>query len=212
MNWNWKSRGFRIDRNCQLLRILDNCFFFDGVGGAGKTFLNNLIIKTLLSRGKKVIAVASTGIAATLMLTARTAHSAFKIPVPCVENSTSSIKLHTPEAKELEKADLVLWDEATMASADMLKVVNGVFQFVRKNKLPFGGVTTVFSGDFRQCLTVVEHGNKTTIIEACLQSCFLWCLFEILRLTENMRTGEGEKEYADFILKVGNGEVLLMIT
>ena len=53
----------------------------DSPGGTGKTFLINLLLAKV--RGKKEIAfaVASSGIAATLLTGGRTAHSAFKLPL-----------------------------------------------------------------------------------------------------------------------------------
>lgn len=56
-------------------------FFLDGLGGAGKTFTYNTLINTVRSVGEVAIPVASSGIAALLLLGGKTAHSRFKIPV-----------------------------------------------------------------------------------------------------------------------------------
>lgn len=51
------------------------CFFIDGPGGTGKTYLYIALINRLKSEGKRVIATATTGIAALIMPDGRTAHS-----------------------------------------------------------------------------------------------------------------------------------------
>ena len=54
-------------------------------GGCGKTFLSNAILAYARGMGKKCIATASSGIAATLLKGGRTAHSTFGIPIPILK-------------------------------------------------------------------------------------------------------------------------------
>lgn len=54
-------------------------YFLDAPGGTGKTFLLNLILATVRSKSEIALAVASSGIAATLFSGGRTAHSTFKL-------------------------------------------------------------------------------------------------------------------------------------
>ncbi|KAL8594540.1 hypothetical protein ACOMHN_028894 [Nucella lapillus] len=56
-------------------------FFLDAPGGTGKTFLINLVLAKMRSEGKIAVAVATSGIAATLLPGGRTAHSTFKLPL-----------------------------------------------------------------------------------------------------------------------------------
>ncbi|GBP91732.1 hypothetical protein EVAR_92009_1 [Eumeta japonica] len=69
-------------------------FFLDAPGGTGKTFLANLILAKIRQSGKIAIAVASSGIAATLLKDGKTAHSTFKLPlsVNLEQQSTCSIR------------------------------------------------------------------------------------------------------------------------
>ena len=55
--------------------------FIDSPGGTGKTFLSGIILAYVRRNGKIALAVASSGIAATLLPGGRTAHVAFKIPI-----------------------------------------------------------------------------------------------------------------------------------
>ncbi|KAF1981904.1 hypothetical protein K402DRAFT_296376, partial [Aulographum hederae CBS 113979] len=66
-------------------------FFVDGPGGTGKTFLQNTVLAHQRLQGKVALAVASSGIAATLLAGGTTAHSRFKIPINLDENSTCNI-------------------------------------------------------------------------------------------------------------------------
>ncbi|PKY39564.1 hypothetical protein RhiirA4_312692, partial [Rhizophagus irregularis] len=54
------------------------CFFVDGPGGTGKTFLYNTLLASVRSHGKIALAVASSGVAALLISGGRTAHFRFK--------------------------------------------------------------------------------------------------------------------------------------
>jgi hypothetical protein len=55
-------------------------FILDAPGGIGKKFLTNLLLAQIRSSGKVALAVASSGIAATLLSGGRTAQSTFKLP------------------------------------------------------------------------------------------------------------------------------------
>ena len=68
------------------------CFFLDGPGGSGKTFLYNAIIKTIKGSGKDVLAFATTGIASLLLEGGRTVHSGLKLPLDVNESSVAGIK------------------------------------------------------------------------------------------------------------------------
>ena len=52
-------------------------FFLDALAGTGKTLLINVLLAKMKMANKEHIAVASSGIAATLLLNCRTAHSIF---------------------------------------------------------------------------------------------------------------------------------------
>ncbi|GBP82438.1 hypothetical protein EVAR_51480_1 [Eumeta japonica] len=69
--------------NCVMKSVSFNegKFSFGCSGGTGKTFITNLILAKVRSLGKLALAVASSGIAATLLAGGRTAHSTFKLPL-----------------------------------------------------------------------------------------------------------------------------------
>ncbi|GMF56316.1 unnamed protein product [Phytophthora fragariaefolia] len=59
----------------------ENLFFIDGTGDTGKSTLLKHILASVRLSGKISAAVASSGIAALLLMGGRTAHSTFKIPL-----------------------------------------------------------------------------------------------------------------------------------
>ncbi|GBP97984.1 hypothetical protein EVAR_69294_1 [Eumeta japonica] len=56
-------------------------FFLDAPGGTGKKFLMSLILATIRTRSDILVAIASSGIAATLLEDCRTARSVLKLPL-----------------------------------------------------------------------------------------------------------------------------------
>ena len=63
-----------------------NSFFLNAPGETGKTFLISLILAKIRSNNGIAFAVASSGIAATLLDGGRTAHSVFKLPLNIQNN------------------------------------------------------------------------------------------------------------------------------
>ena len=56
-------------------------FFVDGPGGTGKTFLYKALLAKVRSQGKLAVAMATSGVAASILPGGRTTHSRFKIPL-----------------------------------------------------------------------------------------------------------------------------------
>uniref|UniRef100_A0A453HZ89 ATP-dependent DNA helicase n=1 Tax=Aegilops tauschii subsp. strangulata TaxID=200361 RepID=A0A453HZ89_AEGTS len=172
--------------------------FVHGYGGTGKTFLWKAVTTKLRSEGKIVLAVASSDIAALLLQGGRIAHSRFHIPLKITNESTCNIKQGTFLAELIKKTSLIIWDEAPMTHKhcsealdkslrDMLRFTNEVAEH-----RPFGGMTVVLGGDFRQILPVIPKGKREHIISASIKRSYLWKNFEEYRLTENMRLNSFE--------------------
>ena len=60
----------------------DGIYFLDAPGNTGKTFVLNCLLAFVRHTNGVALAVASSGIAATLLKLGRTAHSRFKLPIP----------------------------------------------------------------------------------------------------------------------------------
>ncbi|XP_076041833.1 uncharacterized protein LOC143025715 [Oratosquilla oratoria] len=97
---------FRIE-NAQKYR--HNGIFLDAPGGTGKSFVLNILLDTVRSQGKIALAVASSGIASTVLHGGRTAHNMFKIPLMDYnEVCACSIKKNSELAKLLSMTSLIV--------------------------------------------------------------------------------------------------------
>jgi ATP-dependent DNA helicase PIF1 len=77
---------------------------------------------------------------------------------------------------------------------------------VSPNK-PFGGITTVLGGDFRQILPVVLRANPVQSVESSVSSSPLWQHVEVLHLTQNMRLDSEQQQHAQWLIQVGEGRI-----
>ena len=185
-------------------------FALDAPGGTGKTFLLTTLLAAVRVEQKVALATATSGIAATLLPNGRTLHSRCKVPVQNLdENSTCSISKRDATAQLLRRCKLLVIDEVTMADRKVYEAVDRTCKDIRGNDQHFGGITVVFSGDWRQILPVVRHGSRADIIEACLKSSPLWQNIVLLKLHQNMRVklaGE-DKNFAQELLAIGEGRI-----
>jgi hypothetical protein len=82
--------------------------------------------------------------------------------------------------------------------------------------MPFGGMTLVLGGDFRQILPVVAKGRREHIVNASIRHSYLWKHFTIYKLKQNMHLScisndiEEKKrlqDFAEWILNIGDGKI-----
>ena len=183
----------------------------DAPGGTGKTFVIKLILVKVRCDGKIALAVASSGIAATLLPGGRTAHSMFKLPINLnSEQPTCNIRKGTALADLLQITDLIIWDECTMAHRAALGGLDRSLRDIRDQpELPMGGITLLLASDFRQTLPIVLRETRADDVKASLIHSPLWSSVEVLRLKTNMRVHIHQDahavQFAEDLLRVGDG-------
>ena len=131
--------------------------FVDAPGGTGKTYTFNAVLSAVRSERRVALAVAYSGIAATLLEGGRTFHSRFKAPLSPQATSMCAISAQSPLAELIRRADLIVWDEAPMAHRFLLEALDRTLRDVTQTDRPFGGKVIVLGGDFRQTLPVVRY-------------------------------------------------------
>ena len=130
---NIEQRKIYDDVICSVVNQNGQLFFVHGYGGTGKTYLYETIISYLRSKGKIVLAVASSGIASLLLSGGRTAHSRFKIPLNINEHSTCDIKKDTQLARLIEETCLVVWDESPICHRHCFEALDRTFRDILSN-------------------------------------------------------------------------------
>ena len=197
-----------------ILNAVDNlnfkgnrCFYIDGPGGSGKTYLYKTLYYLVKGRSKVVNTMAFTGIAATLLPEGKTVHKTFGLSVPLFSDSCSNITAQSEEGKILKNVDLFIWDEAPMAPRYALEIMDRTLRYLMQSDLPFGGKIVVLGGDFRQLLPIKETATRTESVNLSIKFSYVWKYFKKFTLTQNMRVLPGEQEFAKFVLDVGNGKL-----
>ncbi|MBI4457936.1 AAA family ATPase [Candidatus Uhrbacteria bacterium] len=134
--------------------------FLTGEPGAGKTHTVNRYVDYLRQHGIEPALTASTGIAAT-HISGMTVHSWSGIGIAAELSPYDLDRISGNERiyKRLSKAKVLIVDEISMLDARTLGMVDQVCRAVRRNHLAFGGLQTVFVGDFFQLPPVAREGR-----------------------------------------------------
>ncbi|KAK1993563.1 hypothetical protein LX36DRAFT_542191, partial [Colletotrichum falcatum] len=182
------------------------CFFVDGKAGRGKTFLMGTLCDRIRAEGHVVCIVGSTALSVTLYERGRTTHSAFGIPVHDTDAEVLSHLAPTSGRAELLKhAILVLWEELPMANKTAVQCADHLLRSITARDVPFGGKCFVGVGDFRQVAPVTPATTApASVFDASIRSSTLWQSFQILRLSDPLRTAL-DTTYSDWLDKVGDG-------
>ncbi len=150
-----KSAFVLTDEFKEILRILNETnesVFISGKAGTGKSSLLQYFAK---HTNKKYVILAPTGIAA-MNVKGQTVHSFFKLPPRLIQ--AAQLKPEYSKNALYENIDMVIIDEVSMVSANLMEAVDMALR-VNRNRLtePFGGVQMVFIGDLFQLPPVVKN-------------------------------------------------------
>uniref|UniRef100_A0A0R0HCZ1 ATP-dependent DNA helicase n=1 Tax=Glycine max TaxID=3847 RepID=A0A0R0HCZ1_SOYBN len=177
-------------------------FFLYGYGGTGKTYIWRTLASSLRAKNQIMIMVASSGIASLLLPGGRTTHSKFKIPVPIFEDSTCNILQGSQLAELLNQTNLIIWDEAPMAHTFCFEALDQTLRdIIKEKKIPIKFLEA--------------KGSRSDIINATINSSYLWPSCEVLTLTKNMRLqgnaqlidDQETTKFAKWILDIGDGVI-----
>jgi ATP-dependent DNA helicase PIF1 len=161
---------------------------------------------SLQGRGRSVVAAAFTGIAASLLHGGTTIHSRFKLPIEIGPESTCRLAFR--DKLTLQQTSAIIIDEAPMCSIDMIDCLDRELRDICKSpNLLFGGKTVILGGDFRQTLPIAKHSTPAMLTSKCLKKWSKWRFVKKRKLTKNMRTGPDEIQFAEYLIKLGNGEL-----
>jgi len=180
--------------------------FLTGGAGTGKSYITNEVIADYKKRGKQVVALGSTGVSA-VNIGGFTVHSFFVFGIASNFEELSShdkyAKKRLSDLKKILKAtDLIIIDEISMVSADLLDMIA-----YRLNAYGYLG-KVLFVGDFFQLPPVQKQGGSSDIFGQKLYAfeSMAWERFalEVIELTEMKRTQDAE--FTHILSKVRRGE------
>jgi ATP-dependent DNA helicase PIF1 len=170
--------------------------FLTGPGGTGKSFLLRLLYEKIPElTGRRVAVTALTGCAAVLLGDfATTLHSWAGIglgtePATVLASVIKKMKLKvakkdkTPKNNWME-TDILIIDEVSMLTPELLEKLNIIGQLVRKSDKLMGGLQVVFVGDFYQLPPVQKEQETGFVFESPL-----WkeLVSEVVHLTKIQR-------------------------
>ncbi|XP_074300465.1 uncharacterized protein LOC141631736 [Silene latifolia] len=163
------------------------------------------ILAAVRSRGLVVLPTATSRVASFNLPYARTTQSRFRIPINIDKNTCCNVSKQSGLDKLLRVANVIIWDEATMAKKITVEALDLLLKDINDCDLPFGGKVIVFGGDFRQVLPVVLNATKEEHIDTSLVTSHLRKKQKKIHLTENMRAKD-DPSFCEYLLRVVNGE------
>ena len=204
----------QVNANQQML------LFVDAPGGCGKTYTENCLLAYFRSQGLYAMAVASTGIAAIQLSGGKTVHTGFKVPIDTSQTSSgpTPLPIHRNSALGkliIEDLNVIVWDEATMIHRDIFESLEMTLRELRNDPRPFGGVSVLLAGDFRQTMPVVKGATRSVITTTSILHSHIFRNFDEALLGVNVRVeqcrdadperGALLDEWARSLLLIGNG-------
>src|SRR3989339_1119060 len=132
--------------------------FLTGEPGSGKTHTTNILVSYLRTKNIPVAVTASTGIAAT-HIGGMTIHSWSGIGVKTKLDKYDLDKIASSEyiSKRVNRTKVLIIDEISMLSANMLDMVDMVCREIKQSNEPFGGIQIILVGDFFQLPPIVKR-------------------------------------------------------
>lgn len=134
--------------------------FLTGEPGSGKTHTVNEYVSWLRAHGIEPAITAATGIAAT-HIHGVTIHSWSGIGI--AEHLSAELVERVAQkehvARRIQKTPVLIIDEISMLSGEVLSMVDAVIRAVRQREEPFGGMQVVFVGDFFQLPPIGKRGQ-----------------------------------------------------
>jgi len=171
--------------------------FLTGGAGVGKSYITNEVISDYRKRGKQVVSLGSTGVSA-VNIGGFTVHSFFVFGIAGnfdeLATGDKRAKKRLSDLKKVLKAtDLIIIDEISMVSTDLLDMI----AYRLNNYGYFGKV--LFVGDFFQLPPVQKQNNRNDVFGQKLYAfeSMAWDRFDlmVIELTVMKRTTDAEFTY-----------------
>lgn len=151
-------QNFQIDSYLDdIIKIIINCpqnVLLHGPGGTGKTAIINKLYNKYKNK-YTIIKLATTG-AAARNIDGNTIHKVFRLKAEFQFPYDSNFNYNPT----IRHAEIIIIDEISMLSSDLLDSVDRYLKWIMGNKEPFGGKKMIFVGDLLQLPPVVTKNMK----------------------------------------------------
>ncbi len=179
--------------------------FLTGEPGSGKTHTINEYVKYLRAHGIEPAITASTGIAST-HIGGMTIHawSGIGIKKFLSENDLDELCQRERLVSRVSKTKVLIIDEISMLDSQTLTAVDMACKALRRRDEPFGGMQTVFVGDFFQLPPVNRAGQEISLFAYLAP---VWQEAEpiVCYLSEQHRTEDAS--FLKFLSAIRSGEI-----
>lgn len=136
--------------------------FLTGKAGTGKSFVVKHVMEQLKAAGKKVAAIAPTGVAAN-NVGGQTIHSLFNINPFGVSSFDTCNFLRGEKRKLLEAIDCIFIDEVSMLRPDVLDAIN--WTLLKNGCKGLDKKQVIFIGDLKQLPSVLQDNTKSVLYQ-----------------------------------------------
>jgi len=134
--------------------------FLTGKAGTGKSLVVKILMESLKSKGKKIAAIAPTGVAAN-NIGGVTIHSLFSINPFGVSTYDSTNFLRGEKRRLLDKIDVIFIDEVSMLRPDILDCIN--WTLIKNGCDDLRTKQIIFVGDLKQLPAVLEDNTRSVM-------------------------------------------------
>lgn len=126
--------------------------FLSGMGGTGKTYTINGLVKMCMEKGIFVIPTSTTGCSAINIDHGNTVNSALGIGLAkeSVAQLCNKIRTRPQNSSKWSKGRLLIIDECSMLGATLFEKLEELARMIRRNPQPFGGMRVLLVGDMLQ--------------------------------------------------------------
>lgn len=135
--------------------------FLTGKAGTGKSYVVKLAMETLKKEGKRVAAVAPTGIAAN-NIGGVTSHSLFSLDPHGVLDFQKCRFIKNEKRRILDLIDVLVIDEVSMLRPDMLDAFN--WTLIKNGCKGLATKQVIFVGDMKQLLAPIDDNMKSVML------------------------------------------------
>lgn len=199
--------------------------FLTGKAGTGKSYIVNAALDILRGKGKKVIAVAPTGIAAN-NIGGQTIHSLFQLNPFGVMDYENCNFLKGEKKKLLSKVEVIFIDEVSMLRPDILDGMN--YTLLKNGCKGLASKQIVFIGDMKQLPPILNDNTRSVLFRTYDDVTFNYAkcyekldvsiikLDEVVRQTDTdfidnlniIREGGKSEYFRQFVTNKANGIIL----